>query len=251
MPLNPALLSSDNIHFNTPPSFVARLHGLWPGPGFADMADNPTSVTRARSRCMGPDLEHTDGLAARWSGPSFCNPPYGREMPRWSAAWHHWGRRLRTAEIVGLVPARPDAAWCQGAWTDPDFGDSVGVLRSADAWVWVSGRLTFWRPIAIAEADAPARFDRDGKAMGKIYLRRWYPDACDEALPEPFVLHERGTAIGPTLAANGKPSAAPFPSLVPYWGDRVRDFAAWFGPLGTIVVRTGEYRGVYSRRAQA
>jgi hypothetical protein len=68
------------------------------------------------------------------------------------------------------------------------------------------------------------------------FLRRWYPTASDTNLPPPWRLLEPGIAVGPEVGKDGKPCGAPFPSLVPYWGDDVRGFARSFGTLGTLEI---------------
>lgn len=47
-----------------------------------------------------------DGLKQCWSGETvFCNPPYGREMPKWIKKCHDESER---ATVVMLIPARTD-----------------------------------------------------------------------------------------------------------------------------------------------
>ena len=46
-----------------------------------------------------------DALVDFWPEPWFCNPPYGREIPRWS-------ERMKSAGMgVALLPARTDNRW--------------------------------------------------------------------------------------------------------------------------------------------
>lgn len=47
-----------------------------------------------------------DGLKQSWSGETvFCNPPYGRETPKWIKKCHDESER---ATVVMLIPARTD-----------------------------------------------------------------------------------------------------------------------------------------------
>lgn len=49
-----------------------------------------------------------DGLMQDWNGETvFCNPPYGRELPRWIKKCHD---EARHATVVMLIPARTDTA---------------------------------------------------------------------------------------------------------------------------------------------
>jgi hypothetical protein len=46
-----------------------------------------------------------DALSDKWPEPWFCNPPYGREIGRWTI-------RMPTAGVgVALLPARTDTVW--------------------------------------------------------------------------------------------------------------------------------------------
>jgi phage N-6-adenine-methyltransferase len=53
-----------------------------------------------------------NGLAKDWTGERvFCNPPYGREMPRWIEK-----AATSDALVVCLVPARTDTRWWAKFW---------------------------------------------------------------------------------------------------------------------------------------
>ncbi|MBR0783930.1 DNA N-6-adenine-methyltransferase [Bradyrhizobium iriomotense] len=70
-----------------------------------------------------------DGLAARWHGRVFVNPPYSRGIAEWiRKCWHE---SERGCVVIGLVPARPDTGW----WHDY-------VANKADIYM-LKGRLKF------------------------------------------------------------------------------------------------------------
>jgi hypothetical protein len=79
-----------------------------------------------------------DGLNAKWFGKTFCNPPYGRSLPRWISRCATEAERGIT--IVGLLPCRPDTLW----WHDY-------IAGRADIWM-LKGRLRF------GDGQAPSPF---------------------------------------------------------------------------------------------
>lgn len=52
-----------------------------------------------------------------------------------------------------------------------------------------------------------------------MYLQRWWPWATEQHLPKPFRLLGNGFAVGPEISKDGKPSPAPFPSLICFFAD--------------------------------
>ncbi len=72
----------------------------------------------------------TNGLDKSWeTGLVYCNPPYGRKIGLWTdKAVAEAGLG---AEIIMLLPARPDTAWWQR------------MVKSANAVCFVKGRIKF------------------------------------------------------------------------------------------------------------
>lgn len=54
-----------------------------------------------------------DGLAQRWHGRVYMNPPYGRDIAAWVEKLDGEARAGRVTEAVALVPARTDTQWWQ------------------------------------------------------------------------------------------------------------------------------------------
>lgn len=195
-----ACLTSKNEHYCSPPTILDPTHRLLvprgSGRRLIDPASNPASQVLAELVACGDDV---DGLACDWSEADcfYTNPPYGKKIAAFAERQHYWGR-TRGLPGVSLLPARDDTDWCQRH-----------VFGSADAWLHVRGRLSFLLPIPLAKADA----------VDDYFLRRWFEWAEDDRLPDGFSLLAPGYAIGPELGANGKPQAAPFPSLVAFWAD--------------------------------
>lgn len=51
-----------------------------------------------------------DGLARRWEGICWMNPPYGREIWKWVAK-AYYSSRAGICTVVCLLPARTDTRW--------------------------------------------------------------------------------------------------------------------------------------------
>ena len=70
-----------------------------------------------------------DGLSVDWGDCSFCNPPYGREIPKWVAKGYLESQKGKT--VVFLVPSRTDTRW----WHD--------YIMKAKEIRFIKGRLKF------------------------------------------------------------------------------------------------------------
>ena len=264
-----ALLTSLNSAYLTPPVIVARVHrmvrmldrsyaadaAVQPCvdlPPFGDYFTNDFSIVGARFTAN----RELDGTRVDWGlgklpywprAYAYANPPYGDEIVPALETMVRFGSELRTCDVVGCLPARPDTTWCQ-----------EHVFLQATAWIWARGRFTFWREIPIDDPRPEAEREPLVRAKGETptafakrvagqpqWLRRHWPKATADDLPKPF---ERsrvpGFAVGPELAANGKPSPAPFPSLLPYYGPHTQLFEQIFGGLGAIAVPRGPRAGV-------
>lgn len=84
-------------------------------------------VARVKARVL--LTVNDDGLNSKWFGTVFCNPPYGRSLPRWI------GKCATEAEggvtVVALIPSRTDTRY----WHDQ-------VAGKGDVWM-LKGRLKF------------------------------------------------------------------------------------------------------------
>lgn len=119
--------ASERMDWGTPPGFFGRIQRL-----FAldlDVAATAHNALCARFYGVGGELE--DGLSAPWDGRCWMNPPYGREISKWTARAAE-RTSIATPIVVGLVPARTDTRW----WHD-------SVMPYADEIILVRGRLRF------------------------------------------------------------------------------------------------------------
>lgn len=124
----PALFMSVDMSWCTPEVVLERVRRM--GPIGLDPCSNPRSIVRAREEWRGPP--GVDGLAEPWAphGLVYCNPPYGRGIGQWVAKAAL--ERMDGAEVILLVPARPDTAWWHEA-----------VVPHAAAVCFWRGRLSF------------------------------------------------------------------------------------------------------------
>lgn len=114
--LQPALFSSADPAWCTPPSVLYRVCLSFGRSVGLDPCSNPNSIVGAATEWS---LAHgDDGLVPSWQsrGPVYCNPPYGRGViDRWAAKIALEG--ALGAELVALLPARVDTHWFQAMWT--------------------------------------------------------------------------------------------------------------------------------------
>ena len=65
-----------------------------------------------------------DALKQEWQGVCWCNPPYGRELPKWITKAHQSAQNGK-ATVVMLIPARTNTAW----WHDICMKGEIRFLR--------------------------------------------------------------------------------------------------------------------------
>lgn len=88
-------------------------------------------ATHDNAKCRDYFTEEDDGLAQRWTGVCWMNPPYGRAIADWMAKAHQSGDDGAT--VVCLVPARTDTDWW---WEHARYGEVRflhGRLKFGDA----------------------------------------------------------------------------------------------------------------------
>jgi site-specific DNA-methyltransferase (adenine-specific) len=85
-------------------------------------------ATRANAKCARFFTKAEDGLAQRWEGKVWVNPPYGRAISKWVRKAYE--ESLKGALVVCLLPARTDTRW----WWE--------YVRHGQVW-FLRGRLKF------------------------------------------------------------------------------------------------------------
>ena len=96
------MMSSNTPEWATPQSFFDALNREF------SFTLDPCS-THENTKCEKHYTKEDDGLSQNWGGEVvFCNPPYGRELPKWVKKCYEESRH---ADVVMLIPARTDTRW--------------------------------------------------------------------------------------------------------------------------------------------
>ena len=98
--MNSVLFSSNSVEYETPQELFDSLNEE-----FHFTLD--VCSTDLNAKCQKHYTKEQDGLAQDWSGEIvYCNPPYGREMPKWiKKCYEHY---IGEGIAVMLIPARTD-----------------------------------------------------------------------------------------------------------------------------------------------
>ncbi len=89
---------------------------LWPTPqSFFDKLNaefnffTDVCASDDNAKCINYYTKETDGLAQKWAGSCWMNPPYGKTIGEWVKKAYE--SSLTGATVVCLVPARTDTKW--------------------------------------------------------------------------------------------------------------------------------------------
>lgn len=98
--MNDILFSSASIEWATPWPLFRELDAEF-------HFDLDPCSTHENAKCAAHFTQEEDGLLQDWGGKRvFCNPPYGRELPKWIKKAHDEAEK--GALVVMLIPARTD-----------------------------------------------------------------------------------------------------------------------------------------------
>lgn len=171
---DPALVSSENMCWQTPSVVLGAIRSTM-GAITLDpctVESNPTGAEEYLTPAHTPDGLHASWTVLATEGLIYVNPPYGRGLGKWATKCVVEARA--GAEIILLVPARPDTKW---------FGEVLLECTSVAFW---RGRLRF------NDAPAPAPFPSALFYWGR---RRW--DFCKAFAPHAHVLADSSWSGGP------------------------------------------------------
>lgn len=115
--------------WRTPPDVVELVRSLWGGKiGLDPCAPPDPAHVIAKGNMAGPAGSPADGLAARWRGTVYVNPPFSG-LADWAAKCSAEGKA--GAEVVLLLPARTDTAY---------WHDHIATAQAVCFW---RGRMRF------------------------------------------------------------------------------------------------------------
>lgn len=121
MAVNKGLLTSTTDDWETPTALFEELNREF---GFTlDVCAN-----EGNAKCSHYYSKEQDGLAQKWSGVCWMNPPYGSTIKQWMERAYQ--ASMEGCTVVCLVPARTDTAW----WHDYAAKGEIRFIR---------GRLKF------------------------------------------------------------------------------------------------------------
>lgn len=107
---NGAAISSTHHGWHTPPEILEILYGVFRQFDLdpcSPSSDRRIAPVKARVRFTIAD----DGLSLPWFGRVFMNPPYGRELPRWTAKARKEVAAQRARVVAAILPSRTDTRW--------------------------------------------------------------------------------------------------------------------------------------------
>lgn len=101
---------SDVVTWNTPREVIERVITLF-GEIDLDPCSNSHDTPNVPARTI--YTEEDDGLAQKWHGKIYLNPPYGNEIGKWVKKLLEEYEQGRVEEAVALLPGRVDTIWFQ------------------------------------------------------------------------------------------------------------------------------------------
>ena len=155
--LRPALMSSDDVEWYTPPEIRAAVLATFGGICDLDPCADPGRTFPATEHYT----EVENGLTRGWLGRVYMNPPYGRTISAWTTKLRDELRSGWATEAVALLPARVDTGW----WHE----------LNPPVVCFIRGRLRFSgyedsAPFPSAAAYFGPNRDRFGEAFGELGL---------------------------------------------------------------------------------
>lgn len=144
--MNKVLFSSERMDWETPNELFLELNKE-----FSFTLDAASSHENAK--CERHYTEKEDGLSQNWGGETvWCNPPYGKELPKWIKKCAEEGKKKNTT-VVMLIPARTDTR----AFHEYIYGKSeIRFLRGRVKFVGAKNSAPFPSMIVVFKGESNA-----------------------------------------------------------------------------------------------
>jgi phage N-6-adenine-methyltransferase len=133
--VNRVHFSSEGSCWETPPELFAEVQKEW-------HCTLDVCATKENDKCKRYFTPEQDGLAQKWHGVCWMNPPYGREIGKWIEKAYGYYRE--GGVVVALLPSRTDTRWFHRY-----------ILPCADI-RFLPGRVRFLRGSAAGPAPFPS-----------------------------------------------------------------------------------------------
>lgn len=124
MGMNAGMYSSTTDLWSTPQDFFDQLNREF-------HFDLDVCATPENAKCARYFTKQQDGLAQKWTGVCWMNPPYGREIGRWVQKAYESSRG--GVIVVCLLPARTDTRWWHDYCMKGEIRFVKGRLKFGDA----------------------------------------------------------------------------------------------------------------------
>lgn len=114
---NGTAFNSKSVEWETPQDLFDKLNAE-----FRFTLD--VASTHENAKCSSHFTKEDDGLIQEWAGVCWCNPPYGREMPRWIRKARQEAEARKVVTVM-LIPSRTNTGW----WHDEVMKGEVRFVR--------------------------------------------------------------------------------------------------------------------------
>lgn len=119
--MDAVMYSSATVEWETPQDFFDQLDAEF------HFTLDPCS-THENAKCAKHFTREDDGLAQDWTGETvYCNPPYGRDMPRWIAKCADHASGGGGLPLCSFLPARIPGHFTITSITKRKYGLSVAA----------------------------------------------------------------------------------------------------------------------------
>ena len=152
-------ITPDDTEWYTPQYILDKVYNVFP------VSLDPCSNEERTVDAQVHYTENVDGLKQLWCGNVFVNPPYGREIGKWTKKFLEEWNNGHIKNAILLVPVKTDTKW----WGE--------LSQYLSCWCAVHGRVKFVSPDLEKQttvgtfASAVILFTRDNEIQFKFYAQ--------------------------------------------------------------------------------